>query len=214
MFEIGKIRFRPFGREDISLLEKWENDYEVTLYARGKPLVFKNTDNLEKEYEEYLKDEDKQRFILEMVKDDKTLGIATYKGHSDSVKNADIGVYIGEKEYWNQGIGKDITLGLCEMLLFHKNYDRLSAWSSSLNKRAHKVLEEFGFVKTGVARKSGYLLGNRIDWLMFDLLKEEYMTNRQELLDKHLDDKEKYLRNYCKLKVPKKYIENKKQNDE
>lgn len=202
MFEIGKIRFRPLAREDTASLEKWENEYKVTLYSRGQPLVFKNSDEIEKEYEEYLENEDKKKFIVELTENDKTIGIATYEDHSNSVKNADIGTYIGEKEFWNQGLGKHITLGLCEMLFFHLNYDRLSAWSSSVNKRAHKVLETFGFKKTGRARKSGFLFGKRIDWVMFDLLKEEYIENREELLEKYLDDKEAYIKNYCKLKKP------------
>lgn len=202
MFEIGKVRFRGLTREDMALLEKWENEYEVTLYSRGQPLVFKNEDELKEEYEEYLKNEDKHKFIVELIENDKKIGIATYEDHSNSVKNADIGTYIGEKDFWNQGLGKDITLALCEMLFYHKNYDRLSAWSSSINKRAHKVLETFGFKKTGVARKSGYLMGKRIDWYFFDLLKQEYMTNRKQYLTEYLENEEEYIRNFCKIVKP------------
>ncbi|MFW6305138.1 MAG: GNAT family N-acetyltransferase [Candidatus Saliniplasma sp.] len=197
MFEIGKIRFRVMNREDIPLLENWESEYQVTLFSRGEPLVFKNRDNIENEYEENLKNDDKQVMIVEMIKDDKAIGIATIKKRGNKVKNADIGTYIGEKKYWNLGLGTNITLGMCEMLFFHKNYDRISAWSSSINKRAHKVLERFGFKKTGVARKSGYLFGKRIDWVFFDLLKEEYMEKRDEYLEEYLEDKIPYLNRYC-----------------
>lgn len=197
MFEIGKIRFRVMGREDIPLLENWESEYQVTLFSRGEPLVFKNRDNIENEYEENLKNDDKQVMIVEMIKDDKAIGIATIKKRGNKVKNADIGTYIGEKKYWNLGLGTNITLGMCEMLFFHKNYDQISAWSSSINKRAHKVLERFGFKKTGVARKSGYLFGKRIDWVFFDLLKEEYMEKRDEYLEEYLEDKIPYLNRYC-----------------
>ncbi|MFO7991075.1 MAG: GNAT family protein [Thermoplasmata archaeon] len=202
MFEIGRIKFKPLSRDDLSLVEKWENRFFVTLYSRGRPLVFKNADDVEKDYEEMMENQSKHRFIIELRENDKSIGIATYDDHSGTVKNADVGTYIGEEDFWNKGIGKDVTLGFCEMLFFHQNYDRPSAWSSSINKRAHKVLTEFGFKKSGVARKSGYLFGKRIDWYMFDLLREEYMATRDEYLDKYLDDKDEYIRSTCMLKRP------------
>lgn len=73
-----------------------------------------------------------------------------------------------------------------------------------MNKRAHKVLERFGFKKTGRARKSGFLFGKRLDWVMFDLLKEEYMGNRQEYLDEFLADKDEYINRACRLTHKKK----------
>ncbi|MBS3782420.1 MAG: GNAT family N-acetyltransferase [Candidatus Thermoplasmatota archaeon] len=201
MFEIGRIRFRPLTRDDLSFLEKWENTFKVTLYARGDPLVFKNTKDIENEFEEYMENDDKQQFILEKKEDDKRIGIATYRDRSNSVKNANIGTYIGEPDEWNKGIGREITLGLCEMLFFQKNYDRLSARSAPFNKRAQTVLEDVGFKETGRARKSGYVFGKRIDWLMFDLLREEYMPERQNLLEEILGErKEEYIKNTCKIR--------------
>ncbi len=197
MFEIGKIRFRAMNRDDIPLLENWESEHQVTLFSRGEPLVFKNRDDIENEYEENLKNDDKLVMIIEQIRDDKAIGIATVKKRSGKVKSADIGTYIGEKKFWNKGLGSNVTLGICEMLFFHKNYDRISAWSSSINKRAHNVLKKFGFKKTGIARKSGYMFGKRIDWVFFDLLKEEYMEKRDEYLHEYLENKVSYLKKYC-----------------
>jgi len=202
MFEIGRIRFRALTRDDLSFLEKWENSFKVTLYARAQPLVFKNTQDIKNEFEEYMENEDKHQFILEKKKDDKKIGIATYRDRSNSVRNAKIGTYIGEPDEWNKGVGREITLGLCEMLFFQKNYDRLSAKSASFNKRAQTVLEDIGFKKTGKSRKSSYLFGKRVDWLMFDFLREEYMPKRQELLEEILGErKEEYIKNTCKIRI-------------
>lgn len=202
MFEIGNVRFRPLTRDDLPLLEKWENRHECTLYARGKPLVFKNMDDIEEEYEEYQEDDNKHRFIIELIEDEKTIGIATYDDESNLVRNASIGTYIGDQSYWDKGLGKHITLGLCEILFYHLRYDRLYAWSSSINKRAHKVLESFDFQKSGRARKRGYLFGKRIDWVMYDLLREEYMSKREDHLDTYLEDKGDYIKNFCRLGKP------------
>lgn len=202
MFDIGRIKFEPLSRNDLSILEKWENCFQVTLFSRGEPLVFKNSDDIEKDFEEYMDNEDKQQFILKKKEDNKRIGIATYKDRSWKVRNAKIGTYIGEPDEWNQGIGREIAAGLCEILFFHKNYDRLSAKSATFNKRAQKVLEDVGFKKTGTERKSGYVFGKRIDWEIFDLLREEYMEDRQDILERVLGErKEEYVRNSCKIRV-------------
>jgi len=199
MLDIGRLRFRPLNRQDLHKLLEWENRYEVTLYSRGEPMVFKNKEQVERRFDEYLEDDKKERLIVELLEDEKAIGIATFKDRSKDIREASIGTYIGEKDYWDKGLGKEICLGLLEILFFQKNYERLSAWSSSVNKRAHKVLNAFGFKLSGRARKSGYLLGKRIDWYMFDLLREEYMPKRSEYLKKYLDDPKNYLIDYCHI---------------
>ncbi|MFO8109118.1 MAG: GNAT family protein [Thermoplasmata archaeon] len=202
LFEIGRIRFRPLEKEDICLMDRWEDHHVVTLFARGKTLVFKAREEIKREYEEYLENRSKTRLIVELVEDSKEIGIATYKDRNGDVRSTDIGCYIGEPSYWNQGLGKEIALGFCEMLFYQQKYDRLSAWSSSVNTRAHSVLESVGFQLSGRARKSGYMMGKKIDWLMFDILREEYIPKRKEYLNKYLTEAqlETYSEDYCSLK--------------
>ncbi len=199
MLEIGRIRLRAFNRDDLHLVECWENFHEGTLYARGQPMVFKNMDEIKKQYEEYLENEDKHRFIIELRENDKAIGFASYEDHSRDVRNATIGAFIGNKEYWNKGLGKEVTLALCEMLFFQHRYDRLSAWSSSINLRSQHVLKDIGFEHSGTSRKSGYLYGKRIDWYMYDILREEYMPERKKLLDTYITETKEYIERHCKL---------------
>ncbi len=203
MLEIGRIRFRPLMRDDLSTLAKWKGKLEVTLFSAGEPFLFMNDEDIERDFEDYMDNKNEQRFIIEMRNDDKKIGLAYYRDltNQNKVKNAKIGTYIGEEEYWAKGLGKEITLGLADLLLYHRNFDRLSVMSAAVNKRAHETFEAVGFKKTGRARKKGYLFGKRIDWYLFDLLREEYMSNRDELLDKILGkSKEDYLTNFCSLK--------------
>ena len=67
MFEFGDLRFRPVEREDLKLLHEWENDFEVIMYSRGKPINFVSMAQLEKQYEEWTKDEKEIHFIIERV---------------------------------------------------------------------------------------------------------------------------------------------------
>jgi len=52
MFEFGNLRFRPIEKEDLKLLKEWENDFELVMYSRSRPMNFVNMSQLEKQYEE------------------------------------------------------------------------------------------------------------------------------------------------------------------
>jgi len=115
MFEFGKVRFRPIEREDLKLLHGWENDFELMMYSRGKPMSFVNMPQLEKQYEDWSKDEKATRFIVELIDSKEVIGIARLEKQDwGNVKSAEIGAYIGKKELWGKGLGRQIYLALLE----------------------------------------------------------------------------------------------------
>jgi RimJ/RimL family protein N-acetyltransferase len=105
-----------------------------------------------------------------------------------NVPSADIGTYIGKKELWEKGFGKKITIALLEMSFLHLNLEHCQAWSVEYNKRAHKVLESCGFKKGGAMRNTVYVAGKKWSSFHFDILREEYMSIRMDLLKKVLGD--------------------------
>jgi RimJ/RimL family protein N-acetyltransferase len=148
MFEFGRIQLRPFEMEDIENLHEWHNDDIVMLYSRGHPFQFKNKLLLNEEMEKKLKNKDKVLLAVELREDGRFIGITKYSlGEWGGVRSTSIGTLIGEKDCWDKGYGKEITLALCEILFMWKNYERLEAWSIEYNKRAHKVLEYYVFKK-------------------------------------------------------------------
>ena len=59
MFEFVNLRFRPLEKEDLKLLHVWENNFEVMMYSRSKPLNMASMTQLEKQYEERMKQKKK-----------------------------------------------------------------------------------------------------------------------------------------------------------
>ena len=56
MFQFGNVLFRPLEKQDLELLHKWENDSELMMYSRSRPLNSVNMAQLEKQFEEWMKD--------------------------------------------------------------------------------------------------------------------------------------------------------------
>lgn len=198
MFEFGNIRFRSIEREDLKLLHGWENDFEVIMYSRNRPMNSLSMPQLEAQYEQWMKDERENRFILELVDSKEAIGIGRLERHDwANVKTADIGTYIGKKELWGRGLGRQITVALLEMAFNQFNVERCEASSVEYNQRAHKALESCGFRKSGVTRQSAFVSGRKWDRYYFDILRDEYLRIRMDLLKQTLGDKlEEYFRKH------------------
>jgi len=201
MFELGDIRFRPVEKDDLKLLYKWENDFELMMYSRSKPLNFVSMEQLERQYDKWMKENKEIHFIVELVDTNEPIGTAVIRKEEwSNVKNADIGTYIGKKEYWGKGYGKQITVALLEMCFIFLNMERCEAWSVEYNTRAHKTLETCGFKKGGVMRQTVLVNGKKWNSYHFDMLREEYTNIRQGLLGKTLGEKlDNYLKRHCGL---------------
>lgn len=202
MFEFGRLRFRPIEREDLRLLHEWENDFELIMYSRSKPMNSVNTAQLEKQYDEWVKDEKELRFMVELIDSEDPIGIARLRREEwGNVKTADVGTYIGKKELWGKGFGRQIIVALLEMSFNQLNMERSEAWSVEYNHRAHKALEACGFKRGGVVRQAAFVNGRKWDGYHFDILREEYLNTRRGLLKQTLGDKaEEYAEKHCTIK--------------
>ncbi len=201
MFEFGDLRFRPVEKEDLKMLHTWENDFEVIMYSRNRPMNFLSMAQLEKQYEEWMQDERELHFIIELADSKEAIGIARIERQDwSNVKTADVGTYIGNKELWGKGLGRQITVALLEMCFNQLNVDRCEASSVEYNYRAHKSLEACGFRKSGVSRQSAFVNGRKWDRFHFDILRDEYLNIRTDLLRRTLGDKlREYLEKHCTL---------------
>jgi diamine N-acetyltransferase len=195
VFEFGRVRFRPLERDDLGLLHVWENDSEVIMYSRSRPLNFASLAQLEKQFEDWMKDEKELRFIVELVDSKEAIGIARLERQDwGNVKTADVGTYIGKRELWGKGLGREITVGLLEMAFNQLNAERCQAWSVEYNRRAHNALEACGFKKGGAVRQTVFVNGRKWDSYHFDILRDEYLNIRLDLLRQTLGEKaEEYI---------------------
>ncbi len=202
MFELGSVRLRPMEKEDLKVWHEWENDFEVMMYSRSRPLNMVNMTQLETRYDEWVKDENTLHFIVELADSKEAIGIARIEQERwHTVRTAGMGTYIGKKELWSKGIGKHITLALLEMAFNHLNVERCEAWSVEYNERAHRVLEACGFKKIGASRQAMFVNGRKWDDYQFDIMREEYLAIRMDLLKETLGDKLKeYLERHCTIK--------------
>ena len=100
----------------------------------------------------------------------------TYIGNSmyydiDTIKEqAEMGIMIGNKSYWDQGYGTDTVNTLIRHIFTTTTLKRIYLHTLIWNVRAQNSFEKSGFVKLRQVKRSGY------DFILMELLKDRWST--------------------------------------
>ena len=103
-------------------------------------------------------------------------------------RRGEIGIMIGEKEYWGQGYGEEAIRGLCEFAFNELNLFRITAGCYEANKASLGAFQKAGFFVEGVYRKHIWCNGEWHDEVLMGLLKYEYHPRNLRVLPQSADE--------------------------
>ena len=89
-------------------------------------------------------------------------------------RHAELGIMIGEKEYWNRGYGTDTMLTLVRFAFEQMNLNKVALGVMEFNERAQAVYRKTGFVEEGRAREDYYQDGRYWDIVRMSILRREF----------------------------------------
>ena len=166
------IVLRKKRLEDAPSDYAWRTDEELSSMDATTPLKMPYPDFLR-----LFKDELQhpvpwsKRFAVETY-EGKFIGNCMYYDLDTVNGQAELGIMIGDKDYWSQGYGTDIVNTLVSHLFTTTSMKRIYLHTLTWNLRAQKAFEKCGFVPLRKVRRSGY------DFLLMELLKERWETRR------------------------------------
>lgn len=88
--------------------------------------------------------------------------------------NAEAGIVIGKKEYWNKGYGTDAMIVLLDFAFNQMNLHRVYLKVYAYNNRGIKSYEKCGFKREGILRHDRYANGKYHDTIIMGILKDEF----------------------------------------
>ena len=165
----GKLTIlREKRLEDAELDYKWRVDEELSALDATSPLRMS--------YSSYLRlVEDELRHPLPWSK---RFAIETHAGKIigncmyydiDTVKGqAELGVMIGDKDYWNMGYGTDAGTTLTNHIFNTTSFGRIYLHTLSWNIRAQKAFKKCGFTDINPVKRSGY------DFRLMELIRDRW----------------------------------------
>ncbi|MFQ6057284.1 MAG: GNAT family N-acetyltransferase [Anaerolineae bacterium] len=180
MIQGKKVRLRAIEREDIPRFVRWLNDQELVRYlARYMPL---SKAEEERWFERQLEDESGRVFAIETREG---VHIGNIGLHRIDWKNshAELGIFIGEKDYWDQGYGTDAILTLLDFAFNEMNLHRVYLHVLAFNQRAIRCYEKCGFILEGTEREAVFQGGRYHDHLIMGLLRQEFNSRVKEPRD-------------------------------
>jgi RimJ/RimL family protein N-acetyltransferase len=182
MFKLqGEISYLiPFDEKhlnDVNYLI-WLRDYEVIKFINRLDYICPVDFDSVKEYcNTVIKSKNDIFLAIYYKKKDKFIGTIRVNNINWHTRIADIGILIGDKDYWGKGVAKDSIYSISKYLFEILGIRKLTAGLMDINPAMQKVFEKLGFQEEGVMRKADRFEGEYIDHIYMGCFKEEFNIN-------------------------------------
>lgn len=170
-----RIRLRGAERQDLPKFVVWLNDPEVRRFlSMNQPLSMVREERWFEQMSQVSPSE--QVLVIEARKETGWMSIGNTAFHAIDWMNrsAEVGIVIGEKNYWGQGYGRDTM----RLMLSHGfntlNLNRIYLRVFEDNRRGIRAYENAGFRHEGRMRQAQFLDGKYCDVLMMSVLRCEW----------------------------------------
>jgi RimJ/RimL family protein N-acetyltransferase len=172
------ISLRPMRPEEVELIHSWVNLPEILPFWYGR---VKSLPEVKADYTtDYFTDDDPYTgrcFAIETV--DIPIGMICYNRIDRDNRNVDIDMLIGDKKYWNLGLGSDALKTFIRYLFTHFGLNRIWLGSYVYNERALRTYEKAGFMREGVLREDAYIEGKFVDTIVLSILRREFESTQK-----------------------------------
>jgi RimJ/RimL family protein N-acetyltransferase len=171
--DIKEICLRALTYQDIDKTLQWHNDTNIVDFYSGHPFPV-NLEMERKWYEKILtSDFPTSVFGIEHVKDQKLIGITVLRDINMINRNAECGIYIGDKAYLGRGLATDALELIVRFSFMKLGLNRIFAIIRADNISSIKLFEKIGFEREGILREHVFKDGTFIDQIIFGLLRKQ-----------------------------------------
>jgi len=169
-----KCYLSPINIEDAEKYCDWLNDLEVSINL----LTFSQQLGLEREriiLQDMLKNSAQILAIVDL-KEDKLIGNCSLFRINERNRKAEVGIFIGDKDYWNKGYGSEALSLLVDYGFNILNLNSIMLEVFSYNDRAVKCYKKVGFKEIGRRREALIRAGKKYDEIYMDILATEFKS--------------------------------------
>jgi len=169
-----KVIIRPKKRADAENDYRWQTDAELSALDAMIPSTM-SYQEFYREYLKWLKHPYYGRITFGVdIPEGKHIGNCVYY-NIDEVKNeTEIGIMIGDRDYWNKGYGTDTINTLIDYIFHKTKFKRVYLKTLEDNSRAQRCFEKCGLVPYGYKEQDGY------KFLLMDLSLERWRDMRNQ----------------------------------
>lgn len=172
----GKVILRPLEKQDLTRSLQWLTNPLVNKYLSQN---FKDlTGEQEEKWFDYIQDSQKD-MVFAIIDRAAGLHIGNCALHKiDKIKDScELGIVIGEKEYWDKGYGTDSVKVLVDFALMDLGLFRIRLNVYTYNHRAINTYSKCGFKLIRVLKRNHLYDGRYWDTLIMEYVEEPGRTD-------------------------------------
>lgn len=169
----SKIKLRDKSLSDVRNDYLWQTDSEL-VRLDAVPLLTTSFPHYLLDYTSELRYPTPTRhpFAIETL-DGKHIGNCVYYNINEAKDEAELGIIIGNRDYWDKGYGTDTVATLVSHIFLQTNLKRLYLKTLDWNHRAQKCFKKCGFTPYGRLGKDGH------NFVLMELHRKQWEEKRQ-----------------------------------
>lgn len=166
-----RVYLSPIDENDCEQYVKWLNDFEITdrLGMSGLVTTIKSETDF---FEQHAKNGDHIYGICRL-ENDELIGNIGIENIQNVNRTADVGIFIGDEKYRNNGYGTEALTIACRYAFDRLNLHSLHLSVYDFNKRAIACYKKVGFKEAGRLRENLFCNGRYYDTIIMDILKAD-----------------------------------------
>ena len=161
---------KPFDKDDSLLWQEWDIDSDVQKYM---PEPKNEPEDILEQYKYIEECEEGEEGYYWSVESNtgNTIGTVGLFEIDQYHKTAEVGIVIGDKEFWGKGVATEIMKEIVNFGFVNLNIEYISAEIEEGNIGMQKVFIKCGFVQDGLFKGARVKEGKRVDVLHFSISK-------------------------------------------
>jgi RimJ/RimL family protein N-acetyltransferase len=169
-----RVFLRPAEKADITTFVRWFADADMSSFLGNRaPFSEAGEEQWFKRMAEN-QGKDNWHFVMCRLEDGKAFGTISLMRIDKDNGNAGVGIAIGEKTLWGQGLGTDAMNALLDFGFGELRLERIWLDVYDFNARARRSYEKSGFVVEGVQRHAHFSEGKYQDVLLMAILRADW----------------------------------------
>lgn len=151
------VRLREKSVDDAERDYAWRADPELAAYDAARPLTMRFAAFVATLTEELqYPSQHRRTFAVEDRATGRHIGNVMYYGYDAFLREAELGITIGDREYWSRGYGRDIVRTMLRYLFNELRLRRVYLHTLTWNARAQSSFTHAGFHRVREVRRGGY----------------------------------------------------------
>ena len=173
MISDSKITIREKTQADAWDDYRWDTDPELAHLDATTPLEISFSDYVP-EYTSELRSRfsTSRRLAIDTV-DGKHIGNCSYYNIREKQGEAELGIMIGDRDYWNKGYGADAVATLVDYIFRQTKLNRIYLKTLESNIRAQKCFPKCGFTPYDHVFRNGY------NFVMMETYRSQWQERQQ-----------------------------------